>query len=140
MSDMNIQKNFEVQVVKVDEALGVVFGYGFVCKERQADGTLGQYTDAHGDDIQEDANMLKACKDFMKGTRIAKVQHQGDAQGTIVFGFPLTEEIAEALQIEKANKTGFIIGMEPSPEMLAKFKSGELTGFSIGGTGYREKE
>ena len=45
----------------------------------------------------------------------------------------MTSDIAKALDIE-IEKTGFVVGMKPSdPEILEKFRSGEFTGFSIGG-------
>ncbi len=46
---------------------------------------------------------------------------------------PLTEDIAKAFGID-TKTTGLMIAMKPdSDDMLAKFRNGELTGFSIGG-------
>jgi len=50
----------------------------------------------------------------------------------VVFLFPLTSELAKAFEI-KTERTGVMVGIKPSPEVLAKFESGEYTGFSIGG-------
>ena len=63
-----------------------------------------------------------------KNGKVKKV----DEKGTVLFALPLTSEIAKALDIE-TKKTGLIIAVKPDADMLAKFKSGELTGFSIGG-------
>lgn len=117
----------KAQVVKVDSDLGLVFGYAIVST---SDGQ--PYYDVQGDHIPEDA-MLKAAADFMENSRIAKEMHQGDAKGSVVFAFPLTTDIAKSLGIT-AQKTGLLIAMKPTAEVLAKFKDGSYTGFSIGGS------
>lgn len=115
------------EFVKADDALGLVFGWAIVCKE------FGEeYFDLHGDHIPEDA-MLKAATDFMKNSQVAKEMHAGDAIGQILFAFPLTEDIAKAFGLQ-THKTGLMIAMKPAGEgVLEKFRSGEYTGFSIGG-------
>ena len=120
------------EVFKVDAAHGVVFGFAIVCKSGGED-----YFDRQGDHIPEDS-MLKATVEFMESARPAKDMHGQTGpnvqKGTVVFGFPLTTDICKALGIS-SQKTGFLIGMKPNdPAMLAKFASGEYTGFSIGGS------
>ena len=127
-NDININSN----ILKVDNNQGLVLGWGIVCKVDGED-----YVDLQGDHITELA-MLNAAVDFMKNSRIAKDMHvAGDAgvlPGLIVFAFPLTTEIAKAFGIS-VTQTGLMIGMKPeSDEILNKFKSGEYTGFSIGGS------
>jgi hypothetical protein len=68
----------------------------------------------------------------MQKSRMASEMHTGADRGSYVFAFPLTTEIAKALGIE-TQKTGLLVAVKPDADMLAKFKSGELTGFSIGG-------
>ena len=114
-------------VAKVDADLGLVIGYAIVCADNGA-----PYFDKQGDHIPEDA-MLKAWLDFAAHSRVAREMHGDDDAGTVVGSFPLTADIAKSLGIT-VRKTGLVIAMRPDPEMLAKFKSGELTGFSIGGT------
>ena len=117
----------DVEVQKVDEDLGLVFGYAIVSK---IDGK--EYFDTQGDHIPE-AAMLKASTEFMQGGRMAKDMHRGSQVGQVVFGFPVTEDIAKALDIE-VKKTGLLVGMKPADKrMLSKYASGEYTGFSIGG-------
>lgn len=77
--------------------------------------------------------MLKAATDFMLRSRVAKEMHSGSPVGPVVFAFPLTAEVAKALEIE-TRKTGLLIAMRPGPAVMAKYKSGEYTGFSIGGS------
>lgn len=118
----------------VDEEHGLVFGWAVVCKQEGAD-----YFDLQGDHIPE-YSMLDASSDFMQNSRVAKEMHEGGEKGSVVFAFPLTTDIAKAMGVE-TKTTGLMIAMKPSdPAMLAKFKSGELTGFSIGGKRIRDKE
>ena len=83
--------------------------------------------------------MLKSALDFMENSQVAREMHgktpegQRKQAGTVVFAFPLTADIAKALDIETST-TGLLIAVKPDATMLAKFKSGELTGFSIGGS------
>jgi Putative phage serine protease XkdF len=119
---------FSARVCKVDEGHGLVFGYAIVCKKDGQD-----YYDLQDDHIPEDA-MLDAAVGFMAGERTAKEMHDGDAIGSIVFAMPLTTDIAKAFGIE-TRTTGLMIAMKPSdPAVLAKFKDGTYTGFSMGGS------
>lgn len=120
-------KIYSAEVAKVNSDLGLVFGYAIVSKIADE-----PYFDLHGDYIPEDV-MLEAAHDFMKGERTALEMHGGESVGRIVFAYPMTADIAKSLGIT-VEKTGLIIGMEPNEEVLAKFDSGEYTGFSIGGT------
>jgi hypothetical protein len=125
-----LTKSLDFDVAKVDEELGIVFGFSIVCKEDGED-----YYDTQNDNIPEPV-MLKSTFAYMSGDRIAKDSHRGRAIGQVVFGFPLTGEIAKALDIQTA-RTGFLIGMRPRSDVMAKFKAGDYTGFSIGGRGER---
>ena len=120
------------EVLKVDDELGIVFGWGIICKNGDKD-----YFDTQGDHIPEDA-MLKATTEFMADVRTAGDMHarddNGEAvhKGIIVHSMPLTADLAKAFGIE-AEKTGWLIGMRPETDMLEKFRDGTYTGFSIGG-------
>lgn len=117
----------KAEVYKVDEELGLVFGWGLVSNVNGE-----PFFDSQGDHIPEDA-MLKAAADFMLDGRVAKEMHTGESKGTVLFAWPLTADIAKAMGIE-SKFTGLMIAMKPSsPEILEKFKSGEYAGFSIGG-------
>lgn len=132
MSKQTASFDRKAQVVKVDANLGLVFGFAIVST---SDGQ--PYFDKQGDHIPEDA-MLKAAADFMEHSRIAKEMHAGDQKGSVVFAFPLTADIAASLGIV-TKQTGLLIAMKPNADVLAKFQSGEYTGFSIGGA-YGEME
>lgn len=127
-------KSFETtaEVLKVDDELGIVFGWGIVCTEKGE-----RYFDLQGDHITEDA-MLKATSEFMYEVRAAGEMHAKDEdgaaihKGVIVHSMPLTEELVKAFGIE-CDKTGWLIGMKPDADMLDKFRDGTYRGFSIGG-------
>ncbi len=112
--------------LKVDDGLGLVFGFAIVCKENGQD-----YFDTQDDHVPEQS-MLEAASDFMLHSRVAKDMHEGDEVGTIVFAWPLTTDIAKAMGIQTST-TGLMIAMKPPADILAKFRNGDYTGFSIGG-------
>ncbi len=116
----------KAEACKVDESLGLVFGWGIVCTEKGED-----HYDLQGDCIPESV-MVEATTDFMKNARVAKEMHSGEEIGSIVHSFPLTKDIAKAMGI-KTDKTGWMVAMAPEPSVLQKFKDRSLTGFSIGG-------
>jgi len=120
-------------VCKVDQTLGLVFGWAIISKIDGED-----YYDIQEDHIPEDV-MLRAAADFMASKRVAGDMHQRDQYGQpvkageILFAFPLTTDIAKAMEISTP-QTGLMIAMRPAdPEILAKFTDGTYTGFSIGG-------
>ena len=114
-------------IAKVDESLGLVFGYAMVCKIDGED-----HFDLHGHHIPEQT-MLKTLTKFMETNPDAKEMHTGESVGKFVFAFPMTTEIAKSLDIE-VKQTGALVAMKPdNQETLQKFASGEFTGFSICG-------
>ncbi len=114
------------EVLKVDEELGLVFGWAIICTENGE-----PYFDLQKDHIP-DATMLKSSTDFMRNSRAAKEMHVRSDAGSVIFAFPMTAEVAKAFGIQ-TDRTGLMVAMAPDDEMLGKFKSGELNGFSIGG-------
>lgn len=132
---LNIEDRFtdSAEIVKVDDELGLVFGWAIVSNQNGE-----PYFDKQDDHIPEDA-MLTAAADFMMSDRINGEMHikeedgsQEVKKGTIVFAWPLTEEIAKAFNI-KTDQTGLMIAAKPDDDVLDKFKDGTYTGFSIGG-------
>lgn len=129
---MTSQQLQATQILKVDQSLGLVFGFAIVCKEDGED-----HFDLQLDHVPEHV-MMKGSLEFAKGERAAKEMHKGDAIGDVVFMFPLTSEIAASLDIV-TKRTGLLIAMQPEdPEVLRKFADGEYTGFSIGGSAINE--
>lgn len=120
-------------VMKVDEELGIVFGWALVS---EIDGA--PYFDVQGDHVPEDA-MLKATSEFMEHVRVGKDMHQGDQCGVMVHSMPLTKDIARSFGIT-CDRTGWMVGYKPYDKaLLAKFRNGDYTGFSIGGSRIKDE-
>jgi len=119
-------------ILKVDSELGLVFGFAIISKE---DGE--PHFDRQGDHVPESV-MLEGATDFMKSARVSTDMHARTEDGPVrdgdvVFAFPLTTDIAKSLGIT-TKRTGLLVAIKPSPDVLKKFADGEYTGFSIGGT------
>ena len=125
--------SIDSEVLKVDPALGIVMGYAIISTENGE-----PYYDLQGDHIPEES-MLKAAVDFAENSRVASEMHTGESRGTVLFTWPLTGEIAKSFGIQ-TERTGLLIAMKPDTDMLAKFQSGELKGFSIGGVRIEDEE
>ena len=97
------------------------------------------YFDLQGDHIPEES-MLEAALDFAENSQVAKEMHVGEERGTTPFLFPMTTEIAKAYGIEGIPQTGLMFAMKPDDALLEKFKSGDMTGFSIGGKRIEDEE
>lgn len=127
------------RIAKVDDALGLVFGWAIVCKvagEDYYDLNVDREGPRAGERVPEhipEPVMLKAAAEFMQtADRPGNDMHDGPDCGQYVFAFPLTTDVAKALGIE-TEKTGLLVGFKPPADVLAKYKSGEYTGFSIEG-------
>jgi nitrite reductase/ring-hydroxylating ferredoxin subunit len=121
------------KVAKTDDSLGLVFGYAF---SSSLDGGATPHVDYQDDTI--DPDFLKCAMEFVAGGGATDVNHDGAQDGRVVFAWPLLPEINKALGIE-AKTIGLAVAIKPSAETYQAFKRGELTGFSIEGTGYREQ-
>ena len=128
------EKTFRLscKIEKVDESLGLVFGWGIICSENGE-----PYFDLQGDHIPADAMMKAAC-DFQLHSRATDDMHDNIADGTVVFSFPMTKDVAKAYGIS-CDTEGWMIAAKPSAEIFAKFKSGEYKGFSIGGKRVKDR-
>ena len=128
MVDLNTMSD-EIKIIKVDDVQGIVYGWGIVS-------TIDNepYFDLQKEYIPEKV-MLTCCSEFMENIRAAKNMHTGEDTGIVVHSFPMTDEIKKSFGIE-CSYSGWLVGVKPNnAETLEKFKTGEYTGFSIGGTG-----
>lgn len=131
--------NPSFRVAKIDKSLGLVFGWAVVCKVKGEDyydlnvDTVGSHAGERvPEHIPEDV-MTKAAFDMTKsGATPGNEMHDGPDRGHYPFLFPLTTDIAKAMGIT-TEKTGLMCAFAPPPDVLAKFQSGEYTGFSIEG-------
>jgi hypothetical protein len=118
----------QCQLLKAEnKKLGLIFGWAIISSEN------GQpYYDTQGDHIPDDS-MLRAATEFMESKRTMKIMHGGKKVGTVVFAWPMTPEIAQAMGV-KGNRTGLMIAVKPdNPNVLERFRNSQYTGFSIGG-------
>lgn len=125
----------KAEVCKVDDTLGLVFGWAIVCKtngedyyDLNIDRDTGERVPEH---IPEDT-MINAAVDFMENSRAGNEMHKGPDKGQYVFAFPLTTDIAAGMGIA-CTKTGLMVAYKPPPDVFAKFKDGTYKGFSIEG-------
>lgn len=124
----------DTQILKVNDDLGLIFGFAVICKVNGE-----EFFDSDNEHITEQA-MLEAATEFAKSERVACDMHARDAAGRpvqdggVIHIFPLTTDIAKALDIE-TRQTGLLVALAPdNPETLEKARNGEYTGFSIGGS------
>lgn len=121
------KSSVSAEVLKMDEEQKIVWGWAYVSTE---DGEL--LVDTQGDSI-EPVEMEKMANDFMTNGRNAKVMHRGEDVGTFIHSFPMTNELMKAFDIY-CDREGWIVGMRvEDAKIWKKYKSGEYTGFSIGG-------
>ena len=120
-------------ILKVSEELGLIFGFAAICKVDGED-----FYDSDNEHYPEEA-MLADTTEFAKSRRVACTMHARDSDGQVVedggviHTFPLTTEIAKALDIT-TRRTGLLVALSPdNPETIAKAKNGDFGGFSIGG-------
>ena len=128
----------KARVVKVADDLGIVFGWAIICTidgQPYFDLNIDRDGPLMGQRVPEnvpDDVMLRAAAEFAKTARPGNDMHDGPDVGTFDFIFPLTAEMAQAFGIQ-TRVTGLLVGYRPTPDLLAKFKSGERRGFSIEG-------
>lgn len=128
------------EIVERNEERRLAFGWASVAKT--ADGRY--LVDSYGDIIRE-ADLEAAAYRFMLDSRRAdsmhgKAEHDGKrAVGRVVEMVALTSEKQEAMGIPPgATPVGVWVGMKiDDDETWARVRSGELSMFSIGGTGRR---
>lgn len=122
------------QILKIDDSLGVVLGWGIISK---IDGQ--EYFDKQDHHIPEQT-IFESAVDFVLNSGVHKEMHKGSEKGQVVFVWPMTTEIAKAFDIQ-TKVTGLMIGVKPNdPAILEKFKDGTYTGFSIGGVIVEDQE
>lgn len=123
----------DIEVTEVNESLGIVFGWGMITNINNE-----PYYDLDNQCFSNDL-MVKATSEFMESDRISNDSHSTSDIGLVVHSFPLSKDIADSMGIF-SNINGWMVGVKPTADILAKFVSGEYTGFSIEGSGQFEDE
>lgn len=126
-----------IPIAKADDSLQVVWGFASVIEENGA-----PIVDGQGDVIYP-VELQKTAHEFMRASRAGGFMHAKDPGGRayqvgeVVESVVLTRELQKALGID-LGMAGWLIGMHiPDKALWAKVKSGELSAFSIGGSGQR---
>lgn len=136
-----VKRFFEVRKENISDELGIVVGWAITCTKGgqpyydlnvDREGALkGQRVPEH----ISHSEMMKAAAEFADTDAPGNVMHAGPDVGKFLFLFPFDNDVYKALfgLEQDAPITGLAVGYKPPPDVLAKFKSGELTGFSIEG-------
>jgi len=123
----------EAEVIKVDEAQRLVYGWASVVTE---DGE--PVTDRQGDIIAPE-ELERAATEYMMDERAVKLMHEGEQVGVTVHSMPLTFALAETLGVDTNGREGWIIAQKITDDSAwAKFLAGDLRAFSVGGRAVRE--
>lgn len=128
------------EVLSVDNDHGLVIGFAIVSTldgEPYFDLNIDHDGVHKGERVPEhipDDAVLEAYVDVRKSESAlpGNVMHAGPDSGIYYDLFPLTAEIAKALEIT-TKRTGLLCIYKPEADVLAKFKNGTFTGFSIEG-------
>lgn len=132
-------------VISVDEDHGLVCGWAIVCKTLNAEtGEWEDYFDLNVDaegvhkgqrvpeNITESGVIAGLIEIAKTGVLPGNEEHAGPDVGIYAGLFAMTDDIAKSMGMT-TTKTGLMVQYHPSPEVLAKFKDGTYTGFSIEG-------
>lgn len=129
------------KVLKVDEGEGIVYGWAVVSKVNGEDyfdlniDHDGQHAGKRVPENVPEMTLAKCALGFVDSGAPGNEMHEGPDRGDFPFVMPMTTELFKGLfgDIEPP-KTGLIVGYRPPADVLAKFRSGEYSGFSIEGS------
>lgn len=127
------QYTLTATVAKLDESLGVVFGYAVAST---VDGGQSPHIDLQGDAVVGGDELIKVALGFAEAGAQSDVMHDCIKDGWVPFVMPLNAETKKAFKLA-GDVEGIAIGMKPSQETFKRFQSGELAAFSIYGEGVR---
>lgn len=127
------QYRLTANVVKLDAAIGVVFGYAIAST---VDGGTSPHVDLQGDAVLGGDELIKVALGFAEAGGQSDVMHDCVKDGWVPFVMPLNAETKKAFKLS-GDVEGIAIGMKPSAETFKRFQTGELGAFSIYGEGVR---
>lgn len=116
------------QVLKTYDEQRIVYGWASVITRNG-----NPVIDLQGEVIKS-AELVRFTADFMESERTSLHEHQGQRVGTVIHSFPIVDDIAKSLGL-MSDREGWIVGVKVNDENVWKgIKSGELRGFSVGGS------
>jgi hypothetical protein len=133
------QKSASLRIAKTDEDKHQVFGWASVT---HVDGK--PVVDRQGDVLDID-EVEKSAYNYVLDSRVGGRQHRRSEDGTafkasnLIESFVLTDEKARAMEIPDDVQRGWWVGFKIHDDDTWKdVKAGNITGFSVHGTGRRE--
>lgn len=132
------EKAAKFRLAKVDEELGIVWGWAIICSidgEPYYDLNIDREGPHKGQRVPENipnVPMTKGALSFALSHRPGNEMHKGPDVGVFPFIMPITHEIAKAAGMTTRIE-GLLVGYMPPADVLAKFKTGDYSGFSIEG-------
>jgi len=129
---------FKGKLSSVDKHHRVAYGWAYVCKK----GSLA--VEDHSGDTWDIAEVEKTAHNFVLECRVGGESHVVKGGAELVESLVFSKAVQDALGIDvkKDNESieGWFVGFRiTDEELLQKVENGDLTMFSIGGTGIREE-
>jgi hypothetical protein len=126
------------KITKVDEDKRLVFGWANIIKDEQGQLLL----DRQDDFIDSEDELEKAAYQYVLNSRDGGEMHIRKGVSTMVESVVLTKEKQAALGIPEGTvPTGWWIGFKVFDDRVwGQVKKGDYVGFSVHGTGHRQKK
>jgi hypothetical protein len=131
---MEAASSFGFDIARKDAARRIVYGWLYVCKD-----DTGQTVIDHSGEFVRPETLERAMEEFVLTSRVAGEMHDEIGVGHLVAAITMTDEIKVAMGIDPAayKRVGAFVGFKVRPETWKRVESGELAGFSFGGTARR---
>ena len=132
--DMAKSVGFEVSITKTDPELQQCFGYAYVAKNADGSAVVD-----HSGDVVDVASLKKAIYEGF-GKVQSREMHQTDAQATLIASAWIDHETLAKMGGSPGNAPdgAWWVGVQVNDAALWKrIKDGEVSAFSIGGSGTR---
>jgi hypothetical protein len=122
------------EIVKTDPHRRMVYGWAYVAKDANG----AQVIDHSGDVIDDPEELEKAAVDFVVNSRNGDSDHDNKPKAVLVESLYLDKAKAESMGLDCPVPTAWWVGFRINDEpMWQRVLKGELTSFSIGGSGLR---
>jgi hypothetical protein len=134
---LEMTESVEATIIKIEEDKQLVFGWANIIKTAEGKMLL----DRQDDFIDDEGELEKAAYHYVLHSRDGGEMHLRKGVSTLVESVVLTDEKQKALGIPPNTvPTGWWIGFKVNDESVwKKIKKGGYVGFSVHGTGRRER-
>lgn len=122
------------EIVKTDPQRRMVYGWAYVAKTANGE----QVVDHSGDIIDDPDELEKAATDFVLNSRNGDTDHGYEPKAVLVESLYLDKAKAQAMGLDCPVPTAWWVGFKVTDDAAwERVVKGELTSFSIGGSGMR---